>query len=146
MKKLSLVLLLMLAFANVSFATEKIGSVDLVKVMQQYKKSKEANAWVVNQEKSIQKYIIDANKKLQATPEKDRAKLEEKYNKELVKKMETLRKNKEAKVNKLSDDVENAIKQVGESGQYTLIVPSTMALYGSEDLTGVVVKKLNSKK
>jgi Skp family chaperone for outer membrane proteins len=143
MKKLVLLLSAILLVAQGAYAADKFGSVDLGKVMQQYKKSQEATKWAQGQEKSIQSFIADARKKVAATPDDKKKDLEEKYNKELISKVEELRKGKEAKVKEIGSAVEGAIQAVGKEGEYTLILPSSTTLYGSEDVTGKVVSKLN---
>jgi Skp family chaperone for outer membrane proteins len=145
MKKLVLLLGVMLLVAQGAYAADKFGSVDLGKVMQQYSKSQEATKWAQGQEKSIQNFIADARKKVAAAPDAQKKDLEEKYNKELISKVEALRKNKEVKVKQIGDAVEGAIQAVGKEGGYTLILPASTTLYGSEDVTDKIVAKLNAK-
>ncbi len=145
MKKLVLLLGVMLLAAQCTYAEDKFGSVDLGKVMQQYSKSQEATKWVQAQEKSIQSFIADARKKVAAAPENQKKALEEKYNKELVNKIEALRKNKEVKVKQIGTAVESAIQAVGKEGGYTLLLPASTTLYGSEDVTDKIITKLNGK-
>ena len=146
MKKVALLLAFVLMLGQYSFAAEKIGTVDLQKVMDQYSKAKAANTWVQNQEKSIQTFIDDARAKVNAAPDKEKKVLEEKYNKQLADKVNAFRKNQAVKIKAISDDVEVALKAVAGEGGYTLLLPVYATLYSTDDVTAKVISKLNAKK
>lgn len=136
------------SFAAAENATTKpqYATIDVIKVMQSYKKSQDAQKWNETQEKAIKDFIVDARKKVEAAPAKDQKKLEEKYSKELAQKLDALRKNKDAKVKQISNDVDKAIERVAKKSSYDLILPANSVLYGSVDITSKVIAELKKAK
>ena len=143
MKKILSTLGLLTVMALPSAAAEKYGIVNVDYVMSKYPAALQANDAIRRQETEIQKFLLDARKDLEKTPEAQRKAKEEKYNKELQTKAMALRQQEEKKGQELFNKFDAAVKAVARENGFTLIVPA--ALYGASDISDLVVKKLNSK-
>lgn len=143
MKKILSTLGLLTVMALPSFAAEKYGIVNVDYVMSKYPAALQANDAIRRQETEIQKFLLDARKDLEKTPESQRKAKEEKYNKELQTKAMALRQQEEKKGQELFNKFDAAVKAVARENGFTLIVPA--ALYGASDISDLVIKKLNSK-
>lgn len=143
MKKILSTLGLLTVMALPSVAAEKYGIVNVDYVMSKYPAALQANDAIRRQETEIQKFLLDARKDLEKTPESQRKAKEEKYNKELQTKAMALRQQEEKKGQELFNKFDTAVKAVARENGFTLIVPA--ALYGASDISDLVVKKLNSK-
>lgn len=143
MKKILSTLGLLTVMALPSVAAEKYGIVNVDYVMSKYPAALQANDAIRRQETEIQKFLLDARKDLEKTPEAQRKAKEEKYNKELQTKAMALRQQEEKKGQELFNKFDAAVKAVARENGFTLIVPA--ALYGASDISDLVVKKLNSK-
>ena len=84
MKKILSTLGLLTVMALPSVAAEKYGIVNVDYVMSKYPAALQANDAIRRQETEIQKFLLDARKDLEKTPETQRKAKEEKYNKEVV--------------------------------------------------------------
>ncbi len=143
MKKIFSIMSLLTVMALPSVAAEKYGVVNVDYVMSKYPAALQANDDIRKQETEVQKFLLDARKDLEKTPESQRKAKEEKYNKELQTKAMALRQQEEKKGQELFKKFDAAVKAVAREGGYSLIVPS--ALYGASDISDLVIKKLNSK-
>mgnify|MGYP002707161252 FL=1 len=143
MKKILSTLGLLTVMALPSVAAEKYGIVNVDYVMSKYPAALQANDSIRRQETEIQKFLLDARKDLEKTPESQRKAKEEKYNKELQTKAMALRQQEEKKGQELFNKFDAAVKAVARENGFTLIVPA--ALYGASDISDLVIKKLNSK-
>lgn len=143
MKKLLMSIGLLSVLALPSMAAEKYATVNVEYVMSKYPAAQQATEWLRKEELSIQKFVLDARKDIEKTPEAQRAAKEEKYNKELQSKAMNMRKQQEAKGKDIFNKFDLAVKNVAKSGGYTLVVPA--ALYGATDISDAVVKQLGAK-
>lgn len=143
MKKLLMTIGLFSLLAIPSMAAEKYATVNVEYVMSKYPAALQATDWLRKEELAIQKFVLDARKDIEKTPEAQRAAKEEKYNKELQAKALNMRKQQDAKGKEIFNKFDTAVKAVAKSGGYTLVVPA--ALYGATDISDAVVKQLGSK-
>ncbi|MDO5305988.1 MAG: OmpH family outer membrane protein [bacterium] len=143
MKKIFSTIGLLTVMALPSVAAEKYGVVNVDYVMSKYPAALQANDAIRRQETEVQKFLLDARKDLEKTPESQRKAKEEKYNKELQTKAMALRQQEEKKGQELFNKFDAAVKAVARENGYTLIVPA--ALYGASDISDLVIKKLNAK-
>ena len=143
MKKIFSTIGLLTVMALPSVAAEKYGVVNVDYVMSKSPAALQANDAIRRQETEVQKFLLDARKDLEKTPESQRKAKEEKYNKELQTKAMALRQQEEKKGQELFNKFDAAVKAVARENGYTLIVPA--ALYGASDISDLVIKKLNSK-
>ena len=143
MKKLLMSIGLLSVLALPSMAAEKYATVNVEYVMSKYPAAQQATEWLRKEELSIQKFVLDARKDIEKTPEAQRAAKEEKYNKELQAKAMNMRKQQEAKGKDIFNKFDLAVKNAAKSGGYTLVVPA--ALYGATDISDAVVKQLGAK-
>ncbi len=121
-------------------AAEKYASVNVEYVMSKYPAAQKATEELRKQELDIQKFVIDARKDLEKTPETQKKTKEDKYNKDLQAKAMNLRKQEETKGKEIFTKFDMAVKSVAKAGGYTLVVPA--ALYGATDITDDVIKAL----
>jgi len=140
MKKLFLSLGLVIAMGMPSIAAEKYGFVNVEYVMNNYPAAQQATEWMRQEEIKVQKFVTDARLDIEKTPEAQRKAKEEKYNKQLQNMTAQLRQQEEAKSKAIYQGFDNAVKKVGKSGGYSLIVPA--ALYGATDISEDVIKAL----
>lgn len=143
MKKIISAMGLMAVMALPSIAAEKYGVVNVDYVMSKYPAALQANDAIRKQETEVQKFLLNARKDLEKTPESQRKAKEEKYNKELQTKAMALRQQEEKTGQELFNKFDAAVKAVAKEGGYSLVVPA--ALYGATDISDLVVKKLTAK-
>lgn len=143
MKKLLMSICLLSVFAMPSIAAEKYATVNVEYVMSKYPAAQQATEWLRKEELAVQKFVLDARKDIDKTPQAQRAEKEEKYNKELQTKAMNLRKQQDAKGKEIFNKFDSAVKAVAKSGGYTLVLPA--ALYGATDISDAVVKQLGAK-
>lgn len=143
MKKIISAVGLMTVMALPTIAAEKYGVVNVDYVMSKYPAALQANETIRKQETEVQKFLLDARKDLEKTPESQRKAKEEKYNKELQSKAIALRQQEEKTGQELFNKFDAAVKAVAKEGGYTLVVPA--ALYGAVDISDLVIKKLTTK-
>lgn len=143
MKKIISAMGLMAVMALPSIAAEKYGVVNVDYVMSKYPAALQANDAIRKQETEVQKFLLNARKDLEKTPESQRKAKEEKYNKELQTKAIALRQQEEKTGQELFNKFDAAVKAVAKEGGYSLVVPA--ALYGATDISDLVIKKLNAK-
>lgn len=141
MKKALLSLWVLMTMILPSAAAEKYATVNVEYAMSKYPAAQQATDALRKQELEIQKFVLDARKDLEKTPEAQKKAKEDKYNKDLQTKAMNLRKQEEAKGKEIYAKFDAAVKSVAKAGGYTLVVPA--ALYGATDITDEVVKALN---
>lgn len=134
-------LALLLAFCTPVFAVEKVGVIDVQKVVnksaqvQALKKEQEAKS------KEIQQFVKKANDDIKAqTDEKKKQELVKKYEKELSAKSEANSKAYKTKLEAIDKTITAAINNYAKTNGYDLIIVKSAVLYGGEDITEAVSK------
>lgn len=140
MKKLLLTIGILSFLGNNAFAAEKYGMVNVEYVMSKYPAAQQATEWMRQEEIKMQKFVTDARLDIEKTPEAQRKAKEDKYNKQLQDMALKLKQQEEAKSKAIFEGFDNAVKKVGKSGGYSLIVPAS--LYGATDISDEVLKLL----
>lgn len=141
MKKLLMSIGLFSILSMPAFSAEKYATVNVEYVMSKYPEAIQATDWLRKEELNIQKFVLDAKKDIDKTPEAQRKAKEDKYNKDLQTKAMNLRNQQDAKGKVIFDKFDAAVKSVAKSGGYTLVVPA--ALYGATDISDSVLKELS---
>lgn len=140
MKKVLLALGLLMTMSVSAQAAEKYATVNVEYVMSKYPAAQQATDALRKQELDIQKFVLDARKDLEKTPDAQKQAKEEKYNKDLQAKAMNLRNQEEAKGKEIYAKFDAAVKSVAKAGGYTLVLPA--ALYGATDISDSVIKAL----
>lgn len=157
-----LVLTVMMSFSSVCFSKDlKIGYVDILKVFNDYEKTK-------NYDKNLEKKKEEAEKKLEKKrgvieklqgklgllKEGEKAKEGEKLNKELKEYRDLereaftdIRKERDEKMKDIVEDIDAIVKDYAKKNGFELIVNSNAVLYGAKtmDITDEILKISNKK-
>ena len=142
-----LVLVISTVFGN--FAPSKtnniinIAVVDVNHVIQNYDKVNILKDQQKVKLDELKKFVEDARKKI--ADEKDAVKkkaLEEKYNKELQDKKKVINTEYQKQLSDINKNVTVTINNIGETGNYNLILVKSSVLYGGKDITSAVLKAL----
>jgi outer membrane protein len=162
-KLTGLALVLGLVMTTSAFAKEmKIAFVDLSKVFDNYKKTKDYDAVLQKESEGFQKErdaminkIRDAQGKLGLMKEEEKAKLNadiEKQKGELIEfdkqKREELAKKRDEKVREILQEIEKVTSEIAKKENYDFILNDRVLIYGdqTQNITDKVLKTLNDKK
>jgi len=161
---LSLAVMLMLCFAQVSFAQTalKIGYVSLTRVFDQYKKTIDYDKVLEQKSTDYKKQlndlvakIQDSERKLTLLKEPERSSLaaqmekDKQSLKEFMQKNETdLRKDRDDKIREILLEIEGVVKDYAQKEKFDIILNDRVLIYGGEsfDLTQKILDLLNVKK
>ncbi len=156
------VFVLILGVAGSSYALN-IGYVDIKKVFNQYEGTKKAKAKLQGALEKEQKNIEakkdellklkeDLEKKASVLDkDKVRAKQEElqskyeKLQKEAIEIEQKLRAQEEELTSNIVGEIRTIVKKIAEEKKYDLVFEQNMLLYGGEDITYIVLKKMNEQ-
>ncbi len=143
---ITLAMMMFLNYSAVESFANDTAVIDTYKVINSYPKAKESAEIIKKQERELHKFIIQASKDIKSA-KNDVAKKEkeEKYNKDLAKKRAEL-KAKMEEWNKLQKQIYAVIEKVSQKKKIKTVVRKESTLYGAEDITEDVIKKLNNKK
>ena len=140
MKKFCM-LALLLALCTPVFAVDKVGIIDVQKVIA---KSNQVQALKKEQEaktKEIQQFIKKANNDINAqTDEKKKQELVKKYEKELSAKREANAKAYKTRLEAIDNAINTTINNYAKTNGYDLVIVKGAVLYGGEDITEAVSK------
>ena len=152
------VIFLFLSFQNIEAAAGKIGLVNLAEVISGHPYTQNISQLSLNLREELRKRQEDLNKQGKGLDETGLKKLEDKFNKEWNPvKEKILAEIKSYQAARYSDIIE-AVKTVGDTGKYDLIINSEIkvpagtdilnypiALYGGEDITQDVIAEIIRK-
>ncbi|TFG91758.1 MAG: OmpH family outer membrane protein [Candidatus Atribacteria bacterium] len=154
----TMVVFLFLSFQNIQAAGAKIGLVNLAQVMSSHPYTQNINQLSVNLQEELKKRQEELNAQGKGLDETELKKLEDKFNKDWEPiKEKILAEIKSYQAARYSDIIE-AIKVVGDKGEYDLMLNSEIkvpagtdilnypiALYGGEDITQNVIAEIVRK-
>ncbi len=143
---ITLAMMMFLNYSTVESFANDTAVIDTYKVINSYPQAKESAETIKKQERELHKFIIQASKDIKsAKNDVEKKQKEEKYNKDLAKKRAEL-KSKMQEWNKLQKQIYAVIENVSQKKKIKTVVRKESTLYGAEDITEDVIKKLNSKK
>lgn len=142
-----LAVLLMMSATNTSaLAEQKIGLVDMEKILTNYDKAKTAQTELQNNQKELQKMLSEARKQIEnAKSETDKEKLQNEIAERIMKKSNAFKESFSKKWEVVENNVLSTVKQVAEQGNYSLIMEKQSVIAGGEDITGKVLSALKNK-
>ena len=137
------VAIVLLVTNTTAFAEQKIGLVDMEKVLNNYDKAKAAQADLQANQEELQKMLIDAKKQIDnAKSDKDKEKLQQEIADKITQKSKTFKENFTQKWEVVENNVLSTIKQVADSEDYTLVMDKQSVIAGGEDITDKVMSAL----
>ena len=137
------VAIVLLVTNTTAFAEQKIGLVDMEKVLNNYDKAKAAQADLQAKQEELQKMLIDAKKQIDnAKSDKDKEKLQQEIADKITQKSKTFKENFTQKWEVVENNVLSTIKQVADSEDYTLVMDKQSVIAGGDDITDKVMSAL----
>lgn len=144
MKKI-IILALALFFSLPAFA-EQIGTVDYMKILDNYSKAKTAKSQIEDRGLELQRFILDKEKEYKKIESPIQKKsYQETIAKEFAKKEQAYLNFRIQKEESIHKDIENTIKQVAIDNKLDSVVDKEVMYFGGVDITDKVIKKLNLK-
>jgi outer membrane protein len=133
-----------------ALAASTLAKVDTKRLFEQYKEAQSSQSEFKRKAEAYQREFMEKNRQLQEAQKagKDKAELEKltrKFEAELKPKkdaVEALDRELSARLKKV---IERAIQDVARSKGFAVVVDKQVVLFGGDDITDDVLKKLNSK-
>ncbi len=145
-KKISISFSFLAVLLLVTPAFALTATVDVDRVLFEYSKAKTAAEQFKTQEESLQKTLIEAQKKIKETTSPvEKKNLENTYDKKLKEQAEKIKTEQLKKLQEIEADVFAAIDKVN-NGKYDLILKKSATIYCPNDITEEVLKRLNGSK
>ncbi|HIZ28037.1 MAG TPA: OmpH family outer membrane protein [Candidatus Adamsella sp.] len=124
-----------------------IGYIELSKVLKNYTYAQQISTEVKNKDIEIQKFMTEANQKINnAKSPVEKKNLEQKYSAEFKAKLTAFQDYQVDKQKEVENNIINAVKLVAKEQKLDAVFTSGVLLYGGVDISGNVVLKLNSLK
>lgn len=124
-------------------ANYKIGVVDIQKVVSSSAQVKTLKEEQQTKIKDLQTFIGNAKKSVAAESNAEKKKaLEDKYNKELKQKTSVIEKEYAQKLQDIDKSISGTIKDEATAQNYNIVLAKGVVLYGGEDITETVMKKV----
>lgn len=125
-------------------AEQKIGFVDMSRILSGYTKAQDVTSDVKKQQEQIQKMIADARNQVKAAKtDQERQDLEKKLTAQIQDKNNAFKVDYEKQVQKLQDSILSTVKQVAENKKMDFIFKKDNVLVGGQDITDDVLAALN---
>lgn len=135
---------LLFAPGTMALAEEKIGLVDVRKILSDYDKAKAAQDELKANQEEIKKMLAQARKQLQsAKSDKDKDKIQQEFKKKVTQKTNLVKEKFSRKWETVQNEVLATIKQVAEKEGLTLVVDKQSVIAGGEDITDKVLSVLD---
>jgi len=120
------------------------GVVDLTKVIENYTKAQEVSADLKVKETELQKFIADAQKKINdAKTPLEKKNIEEKLSEEFNIKRNVFAKEQAEKWQQIEEEIIVKINEVSKEKNLELILNKQAVIIGGEEITEEVIKRLN---
>jgi len=146
---LSTILILGIGFIFNNFALAKaknnlnIATVDVQEIIKNYDKVNILKDQQKAKLDELKKFVEDAKKKISEEKDPNKKKsLEAKYNKELQDKKKVINTEYQKQLSDINKNVTATINNIGDTGNYDLILVKSNVLYGGKDITNDVLKAL----
>ncbi len=137
------VVLVLFAMGAPAFAEQKIGVVDLKKILNNYDEAKAAQADLQANQEKLQKILASAKQEInKAKSDKAKEEIKEKYAEKIKSQSEGFKSSFSTKWEKVESNVLSTIKQVADQEGYTLILEKEGIIAGGDDITEKVLKDL----
>lgn len=126
------------------FAAQKIGFVDMTKVLNNYTKAQEITDSIKVQQTEIQRMVADARNQINAAiTEEEKTALEKKLSDQIQQRNNEFRADYEKKVQALQDNIVATVKKVAENKRLDFIFRKDNIITGGQDITDAVLAELN---
>lgn len=134
--------------ANAAGQGSQVAKVDTKRLFEQYKDAQMSQSEFKKKAEAYQKEFMEKNKLLQEAQKdgKSKAELEKmtkKFETELKPKKEAVEALDKELSTRLKKKIETTIQEVAKAKGYAVVVDKQIVLYGGEDITDDVLKKLN---
>jgi outer membrane protein len=145
---LSLAAALALAPGASASASNAMGKVDTKRLFEQYRDAQMSQSEFKKKAESYQRKFMNRNQELQDAQREGKTKAEidkmtKRYEAELRPEKEAVEKLDKELSAKLKRQIEAAIQDVAKAKGYSVVVDKQVVLFGGEDITDDVLKKLN---
>ncbi len=138
--------LLVLSSFSAQAKSGDFGVVDLSKVVDNYTEAQKVSADLKVKETDIQKFLLDAQKKVKAakTP-LEKKNLEEKFGEEFNIKRKAFIKEQTEKWEKIENTIFAEIEELSKRKKFEMVFNKQSVIVGGTDITEELIKKLNQK-
>ncbi|MBM3275913.1 MAG: OmpH family outer membrane protein [Candidatus Sericytochromatia bacterium] len=145
---LSLAAALILAPEASASTANPLGKVDTKRLFEQYREAQLSQSEFKKKAESYQRKFMNRNQELQDAQREGKTKAEiekmtKRYEAELRPEKEAVEKLDKELSAKLKRQIETAIQDVAKAKGYSVVVDKQVVLFGGEDITDEVLKKLN---
>lgn len=138
---------LAISFVSLQTFASEVGVVDLDNILANYTKAQDISADLKVKEADLNKFVVDAQKKLNsASTPLEKKNLEDKLTNDFKQKTQDFRDLQAKQYKMLEDNVYSAITTVSKSKKLDVILNKSSVLIGGTDITNEVLSLLNSKK
>lgn len=134
--------------AQASSQTPNVAKVDTKRLFEQYKEAQMSQSEFKRKAEAYQKEFLEKNKLLQDAQKNgkskaDLEKMTKKFETELKPKKEAVEALDKELSGRLKKKIETTIQDVAKAKGYAVVVDKQVVLYGGDDITDDVLKKLN---
>lgn len=137
------ILCCVLMFAQIGFAGEKIGVVDIQKLVNNSTSVKLLKQEHHSQLESLSAIITEAQNAIsKETDPKKIVELQDKYNSEFNRKKEIIDNQYKTKLSAIEKSLHNDIANSAKKNNYDFVIAKNMVFYGGEDITDIISKDL----
>ncbi len=131
-----------------ALAANSLAKVDTKRLFDQYRDAQSSQSEFKRKAEAYQKEFLEKNRLLQEAQREgkskaDLEKMTKKFEAELKPKKEAVEKLDKEMSGKLKKQIEVAIQDVAKARGYAVVVDKQVVLFGGEDITDDVLKKLN---
>lgn len=142
-KNLFLVMCCILMFAQISFAQEKIGIVDIQALVNKSEAVQTLKTEHTEQIKSLNGIISEAQNAIakECDPQKI-VELQDKYNAEFNRQKDDIDRQYQAKLNEIENSIRKDIEESAKKHCYDFVIAKSVVFYGGEDITDIVAKDI----
>ncbi len=143
---LSLMCLIAVMLLNSAAYASNIGVVDLSKVIESYSKAQEVSADLKIKETELQKFIEDAQKKIEkAKTPVEKKNLEDRLGEQFNIKRNVFAKEQADKWQQIEDKVLKKITEVSKKQKMDIVLNQQSVIIGGKDITDEIIKQLNKE-
>ena len=138
-----LILCCVLMFAQIGFASERVGVVDIQALVEQSNAVKTLKQEHQNRIQSLNTIITEAQNAIakETDPEKI-VNLQDKYNAEFNRKKEMIDNQYKSQLSAIENNLRQDIINSAKKNNYDFVIAKSMVFYGGDDITEIVAKEL----
>ena len=149
LKSLTKVFLVLNLSVSAAFAQAKVGSINLVRIYQEYSLVKEANRLITEGEQGLKRVITTAEtemKKLSDKKDADTSKKREEIQAAVDEKVEAIHDLKEDYNMKINRNIQDTIEKIATKKGYIAVLDRSFTLFSAEDITAELLTELEKIK